>query len=121
MKHDFQSWGRRGGLKRARGLSASLRAQIAFKAAQARWGKTSNHSEKILSVRLSSADLTQPVFLEELLSTGSVEEWKCLYQEIFNFPFGPVAEALERVLSVSKIYGVTALWKSLLMEVQGRR
>ena len=115
----FKEWGRRGGLKRAQQLSASVRMQIAFKAAQTRWGKNVKADVELSSVRLDLPQLTHPVFLEELLSTGSLEQWSVLYQEISDHPFGLVSQALEKVLSSTYIYGVTFLWTGLLRNVRG--
>jgi len=114
----FKECGRLGGLKRAKGLSASLRIQIASKAAQIRWKNPLSPS--FSSVRLDDPRLHHPVFLEELLTEGSLEEWRSLYQEIANHPFGSTADALKKVLSSTKIYGVTPLWKGILGNVQGK-
>ncbi len=95
---------------------------IASTAAQARWNKKKSDFSSLSplsSVRLQEPRLEDPVFLEELLSEGTLEQWKQIYKEIAKRPFGPVANALERVLSFSKIYGVTPLWKGILREVMG--
>lgn len=111
---NFKEWGRRGGVKRARSLSASVRTHIALKAAQSRWGKKESPEDKLVSVRFNQPPLNDLAFLEELLSEGSIEQWAPLYREISNRPFGPVSRALEKVLSFTKIYGATPLWKDLL-------
>ncbi len=117
--HFFRECGRRGGLKRAKDLSASLRRSIASKAARARWKTRHFSAFSISSVRLKTPRINDPVFLEELLSEGSLEEWRYLYQEILNRPFGSTANALEKVLSFTALYGVTSLWKGILRTVQG--
>lgn len=117
--HFFRECGRRGGLKRAKRLSASLRSNIASKAARARWKNKSSASSLMSSVRLDVPQMDDSVFLEELLSEGSLEEWRNVYQEILNRPFGSTASALEKVLSATTIYGVIPLWKDILRTVRG--
>ena len=70
------------------------------------------------SVRLDAADLTNPTYLEEVLVEGSLEDWRIVYDEISNHPFGTVARTLAKVLSSSKYYGITPLWIGLLQNVQ---
>ncbi len=70
------------------------------------------------SVRFETADFTNPAYLEELLQEGSLHDWRSLYEEIADRPFGDVARTLEKVLSSSDYYGVTPLWKGLLSTVQ---
>lgn len=116
----FADYGRKGGLKRSRSLSRLERTLIAKKAAMARWGKYSPARVGIMpSVRLDQSSLSHPVFMEELLMDGSLDDWKKLYCELINHPFGPVALSLEKVLSSTKIYGVTPLWKGILKMTQG--
>ncbi len=114
----FSNCGRKGGLKRALRLSKPERMAIASKAAKARWDKAPPQQKLMSSVRLNQPQLHNPVFLEELLSEGSLDQWTLLYQMIADFPFGPVTFSLERVLSSTKIYGVTRLWKGILKGVQ---
>lgn len=116
----FIRYGRRGGLKRATSLSKIDRSMIAKNAAKARWNKSLHSSPQLMpSIRLNQSNLADPTFLEELLQEGSLKDWKSLYEEIADKPFGPVSEALERVLFSTKIYGVTPLWKGILKVVRG--
>lgn len=113
----FADFGRRGGVKRCRSLSGFERSRIAKKAAMARWGQV---SQKIMtSIRFDKPDLTNPAFLEELLAEGSLDDWKILRCEVANRPFGLSAVALKKVMSSTKIYGVTPLWKGILKNAQG--
>ena len=114
-KRFFRESGRRGGRIRARNLSPERRSEIASRAARARW----NGPPPIMkSVRFEPADLANPAYLEEVLLEGSLHDWRGIYEEIANRPFGTVAQALERVLSSSKYYGLTPLWMGLLRNVQ---
>lgn len=108
-----------GGLKRSKSLSQLKRSLIAARAAQIRWGKTTHGPSEMSSVRLDHPQLDDPVFLEELLAEGSLETWKRLYQKIIDYPFGREANALEKVLSSLRVYGVTPLWQGLLRRVRG--
>lgn len=114
----FKSWGRVGGLKRAKRLSATARKAIASKAANARW-KHLKPISLLPSVRLSETCLEDPVYLEEILSEGSLNQWGTIYQKIADQPFGPTAQALGRVLQSTNIYGVTPLWKGILNTLRG--
>ncbi|MBF0104741.1 MAG: hypothetical protein HQM16_05380 [Deltaproteobacteria bacterium] len=71
------------------------------------------------SVRLKKTQWDDPVYLEEVLTYGGVHDWKALWQIITTHPFGSVAEALERVLNATPIYGITSLWKKLLNNLRG--
>lgn len=105
---------------RKRSLSGLERTLIAKKAAQARWGKGFDSQEgSWSSVRVNQSNLSHPVFLEELLMEGSLDDWRVLYLEVINRPFGATTLALERVLSSTKIYGVTPLWTGILKTAQG--
>lgn len=116
----FARWGRSGGRKRAESLSASQRSQIASRAARARWKVQAGQTPEVHdSVRLRRADWKDPVYLEEILSDGALSDWRVLYRQISEFPFGPTAEALSRVLSATQIYGATPLWRGLLAAVRG--
>lgn len=115
-KSFFKESGRRGGQLRARGLSPLERSSIASLAAQARWKKT---VLPMSSIRLEGIWWEDPVYLEEVLSEGALPAWKVLYRKIADHPFGPTADALQKVLSYSQIYGVTPLWKGILKKVQG--
>jgi hypothetical protein len=112
----FQKWGQEGGEKRARLLPASRKKAIASKAARARW-KTK--SPFLKSVRLEQPRFDDPVYLEEILENARLREWKHLYHEVSEYPFGPTADALLKVLTAINIYGVTNLWKSILKNLQG--
>jgi len=114
----FAAQGRRGGLKRARSLSPLERAAIAFKAAQARWQGVSGPFAPS-SVRLNQPRFDDPVYLEEILADGSLESWREIYRRVAEQPFGPSADALEKVLASAEIYGVVPLWKGLLRSVRG--
>ena len=121
MKRSFEHWGKKGGKKRARLLSPTERSAIAAKAAKARWNKVGAAATKkpSLSVRLDHPQLEDPVYVEELLSEGSLTDWRRLYQQIADQPFGPTTQALQKVLSATEIYGVSHLWKGILQTVQG--
>lgn len=119
IQKTFARWGRSGGRLRAKRLSSSERSLIASKAARARWATKPTPSVDHASVRLQQADWASPVYLEEILSDGSVSDWRVLYRCIADFPFGDTATALSRVLSASAIYGVAPLWRGILRSVQG--
>lgn len=114
----FAKCGKSGGLKRARRLSASQRTLIAVKAAKTRWGKKPASPQTFKSIRFDDPQLSNATFIEELLLESSLNDWKLLYHVIVNQPFGPVAQALEQVLSSTPIYGVTPLWRGILKNVQ---
>lgn len=116
----FARWGRSGGQLRAKRLSSSQRSQIASQAARARWkSKAASANEDRPSIRLQDANWNSPVYLEEILSDGSIADWRALYRRVADFPFGETADALARVLSAAHIYGVTPLWQGLLRTVRG--
>lgn len=71
------------------------------------------------SVRLENPSLDDPAYLEEVLLEGSLNDWKQIYKEISDRPFGTTAEALKRVLSSTHYYGVTPLWSRILENFQG--
>lgn len=60
-----------------------------------------------------------PVFLEEVLAEGSLTAWRELYLSLEDQPFGPSAQALQKVLAATKIYGAVPLWKGILGGLQG--
>lgn len=72
------------------------------------------------STRFSTPSLQEPAYLEEVLLEGGLREWRQIYEEIADRPFGPVARSLEQVLSSHHYYGVTPLWSAILQRVQGR-
>ena len=114
----FKKWGKQGGNARNKRLSPSQRHSIASHAALVRWRKNSV-VPPMPSVRLSSLSWKNHVYLEEVLAEGSLSDWRQLYQQIVNYPFGEVAEVLERVVNSVTIYGATRLWKGLLACLQG--
>lgn len=114
----FRDCGKRGGLKRARRLSRTERSLIASQAARKRWGHKNNFNGKH-SIRLDDAKMDDPVYMEEILSEGSLEQWQNLYCEINNYPFGETAEALAQVLTGPQLYGITPLWKGVLASLRG--
>ena len=114
----FKKWGKEGGKTRAKGLSAARRRLIASQAARARWGKTEPASP-MSSIRLDNPSLKDPVYLEEILAEGGLDEWRQLYHQIADHPFGETAHALQKVVGSVEIYGATKLWKSLLNHLQG--
>ncbi len=116
----FEQWGQRGGRARARSLSSHERVVIAANAARTRWNKQNATSPVFLSsVRLEKAELNNPVYLEEVLSDGTWEDWKRLYQIISDRPFGDTAVVVEKVCSSVKMYGVAALWQGILRSIRG--
>lgn len=114
----FEDYGRQGGVKRSQFLSGLERSLIARKAAEVRWGKRSK-APLMRSIRLNQSTLSHPVFLEELLTEGSLDDWKILHHEITDHPFGVSAVALKKVLLSTKIYGVNPLWMGILRSAQG--
>ncbi|MBI1870824.1 MAG: hypothetical protein HYS07_06500 [Chlamydiae bacterium] len=106
----FREWGREGGEKRARLLSRERRSRIAAKAAQKRWGS--------YSIRLKSAYWNDPVYLEEILSEGTLQTWRKLYHRLKKKPMGPTALSLEKVLASVKLYGVISLWREILKKIR---
>lgn len=71
------------------------------------------------SVRLKSTELNDPVYIEEILSDGTWENWRRLYQIILNYPFGNTSVMVEKVCSSVKMYGVSTLWQGILHLVRG--
>lgn len=71
------------------------------------------------SVRLRGALWGNPVYLEEVLSHGSLRDWKELRRRIADHPFGAEAGALEKVLNAISIYGTISLWKGILGNLRG--
>jgi len=113
----FKRWGRMGGKKRAKQLTATRRSEIAKLAAKVRWMKPDASSD--LSVRLNESNFDDPVFLEEVLSDGNLVEWKKLYDRLSEFPFGKTADALDRLLAHHYVYGSSLLWQAILESLQG--
>ncbi len=112
----FKEAGRQGGRRRARGLSAVRRRDIASAAARVRWQKASpgGASALLASVRLRETRWSDPVYLEEVLSFGTLADWRVLYRYLHDRPFGPEARALEKVCQCTSIYGATPIWKDTL-------
>ena len=71
------------------------------------------------SVRLEKPLWKDPVYLEEVLSHGSLNDWRELRRKIADRPFGMEADALEKVLNGMDIYGATFLWKGILGYLRG--
>lgn len=115
----FQQWGKEGGTKRARNLSVSKRRMISRHAARIRWNRATTSDEALPSVRLDKSLWDNPVYLEEVLSYGTLREWRELYRRIADHPFGPEAHALGKVLSATHTYGTTPLWTWMLKQRQG--
>lgn len=115
----FQRWGKEGGKKRAQRLSASKRRTISRHAACVRWNREPENDVLLPSVRLNEALWDDPVYLEEVLSHGTLREWRELHRRIDDRPFGPEALALEKVLNATHAYGTTFLWKGMLKRRQG--
>lgn len=113
----FADWGKKGGRARARNVTPAKRAAIAALAARSRWGRAKEPAPE--SIRLQSVRWDDPVWLEEVLSEGSTQNWKLLYHRIADHPFGETAAALAKVLGSVQIYGITPLWKGLLKRAQG--
>lgn len=114
----FENWGKAGGIKRKKNLSPGRRALIATHAANARWGKREPFFS-MPSVRLDQACWEDPVYLEEILEEGGLEDWRRLYHHVANHPFGEIAGALEKVVCSVEVYGVTNLWRTLLNNLRG--
>ena len=119
----FREAGRRGGLTRAVRLTAQRRRDIAKRAAITRWEKTlkAQGTASFASVRLREPDWTDPVYLEEVLSFGTLRDWLKLYQHLSDHPFGAEAQALEKVCRSAPVYGATPLWQGILYSLQGHR
>ncbi len=117
----FENWGRQGGEKRTARLSAGRRSLIASHAAWIRWGKQEKTHEMMPSVRLQVASWTDPVYLEEILAEGRIEEWRYLYHLIAEHPFGETSRSLEKVVISAHVYGASNLWHSLLVNLRGGR
>lgn len=115
----FMACGKKGGAQRKKRLSATQRSHIAKLAARKRWGLTTSTQEQIQSIRLESPSWSNPVYLEEILLEGSLQEWQTLCRLISEHPFGDVAHALETVVISTHIYGATNLWGSLLKGLRG--
>ena len=120
----FKEAGRQGGLRRARGLDSARRRDIARQAAIARW-KTpvppAAATASLPSARLREPVWSDPVYLEEVLSFGTLADWRLLYHRLLDHPFGSEVQALEKVCQFSTLYGVTPLWGELLRSLQGYR
>lgn len=115
----FAQWGARGGQARARRLAAPQRRTIAAQAARARWQTAPPSTGDRASIRLNAPYWDDPVYIEELLSEGTLHDWRALYQRIMDHPFGRTATALTQVLAANTLYGVTPLWRGLLAGAQG--
>lgn len=116
----FEEFGRMGGRTRARNLSPGRRSEIAARAARIRWKNTGVHQTLMPSVRFNEPNLYEPAYLEEVLLEGGVGDWRRIIEEISDQPFGPLADALQRVLASNHHYGVTPLWSAILRRVQGQ-
>lgn len=92
-----------------------------MRAAAFRWKKVTppQHSAPLPSVRLQKPRWEEPVYLEEILSYGTLGDWQQLYSRLADQPFGVEAQALETVLAALKIYGAQPLWKGILHNLQG--
>src|SRR3989338_627476 len=99
----FRTWGKQGGDARKRRLSPGRLRSIASQAARARWGVGAS-GPSMSSVRLETPSWNDPVYLEEILSEGSLREWRQLYRRIGDHPFGETTSALGRVLNSVEIY-----------------
>lgn len=115
----FKQWGKEGGEKRAKNLSSSARQAISSHAAQLRWSRKKEGAISMPSVRLQEPAWDDPVYLEEVLSHGSLRDWKELRRRIADRPFGSEAGALEKVLNTASIYGTISLWKGILGNLRG--
>ncbi len=116
----FVRWGKVGGKTRAKKLSRVERSRIASHAAQIRWKSAKNNFNQLISIRLNEARWDDPVFLEEILSEGSLESWRELFRQLIDHPFGKIAEALSRVVNSTQIYGATPLWKGIINTIHGK-
>jgi hypothetical protein len=47
------------------------------------------------SVRFGAPSLEEPAYLEEVLVEGGLRDWKMIYEEISDRPFGPVVLGFE--------------------------
>jgi len=119
VKAYFRACGKKGGIQRKKRLSAARRSHIARLAARKRWSRKISTEEQPQSIRLDTPAWSDPVYLEEILSEGGIQEWQTLYRLISERPFGEIANALETVVTFTHIYGATHLWKSLLMSLRG--
>lgn len=116
----FAQCGQRGGRIRARHLAPSRRAAIAAQAARVRWQKPLSETPSMTSVRLATANWEDPVYLAEVLTEGTLSDWRALYHRAANYPFGATSQALAKVLHEGEtIYGVTPLWRGILRRIQG--
>lgn len=84
-----------------------------------RWRRNATKKQWPKSFRLQAPLFSDPVYLEEVLNDGTIDLWREVYLEIADKPFGEVALVLEKVLSVTKIYGITPLWQGLLKRLRG--
>lgn len=71
------------------------------------------------SVRLATANWEDPVYLAEVLTEGTLSDWRTLYHRAAEHPFGATSQALTKVLHAEIIYGVTPLWHGILRMIQG--
>ena len=115
----FRDFGRLGGQKRARNLSPERRLEIASRAARARWKKAGKPESLMPSVRFDTPSLEDPAYLEEALAEGGIRDWRMIYEQIWDRPFGDVANALNRVLRSTHHYGITPLWQAILQRLRG--
>lgn len=115
----FKKWGGEGGAKRAQNLSPSKRRAISRHAAHARWGGPKTDETSMPSVRLKESLWRDPIYIEEVLSHGSLRDWKELRRMITDRPFGAESAALETVLRATDVYGTVLLWKGMLGHVRG--
>ena len=120
-RYFFKECGRRGGRTRAAALSCARRAEIARHAASLRWAKRARGRGPsfLVSTRLREPRWNDPVYLEEILAYGTLEDWREIYRRLANHPFGEEAQALQKVCNAVRIYGATPLWKGIVQTLQG--
>lgn len=70
------------------------------------------------SVRFKGSPWANPAYLEEILTYGTLKDWKVLQGLIADQPYGKEAAALEKVLNTNDIYGATPLWRSILSHLR---
>ncbi|MEW5693895.1 MAG: hypothetical protein AB1765_11445 [Candidatus Hydrogenedentota bacterium] len=73
------------------------------------------------SVRLSAPELSDITYVSEILSRGSFDDWKLLYQAVVSDPDGKVAQAIKINIKNQYLYGTNILWDGILKKITRER
>lgn len=63
---------------------------------------------------------TSTAAVADILERGNLQDWRVLAQAVREDPWGPTAQAVDRVLSLGPhMYGTSILWREYLGWVRG--